>query len=65
MQYVHGKDAKSCALIVSKNEWGRLQQLITKKNDDKAIIEEIKRLKDERRAMSKAMAETWATTTLV
>lgn len=59
MQFVPGKDNKGGALLVSKNEWKRLQKLINKKDDDRSAVDE----KDERRALSKAMTAT--STTLV
>lgn len=52
-------------LVVPSNEWRRLKKILTKKDDDKATVDEIKRLKDERQAASKAITETWTTTTVV
>jgi len=53
------------ALLIPKDEWIRLKKILTKKDDDIATIEMIKRLKDERQAKSKAISESWDTTVLV
>lgn len=53
------------ALLIPKNEWIRLKKILTKKDDDIATVEMIKRLKDERQATSKAISESWDTTVLV
>ncbi|XP_022168579.1 trichohyalin [Myzus persicae] len=55
---------KTHALLIPKNEWTRLKKILTKKDDDRAAIEMIKRLKDERHATSKAISESWDTTVL-
>jgi len=56
---------KTHALLIPKNEWTRLKKMLTKKDDDRATIEMIKQLKDERHATSKAISESWDTTILV
>lgn len=67
MQFVYMKtnNTRDRALLMSTGEWKRLNKMLTKKDDDRAAEEEIKRSKDERQAVSKAMAESWDTTTLV
>ncbi|VVC37830.1 Hypothetical protein CINCED_3A011903 [Cinara cedri] len=47
------------ALILPKDQWKRINKTLTKKDDNRAALEEIKRLNDERMAKSKAIAETW------
>lgn len=53
------------ALVVPTNEWRRLNKIITEKDDNIATVNEIKRLKNERQAASKAITESWPTTTVV
>lgn len=63
--YVETKNTKDRALLMSTGEWKRLNKILTKKDDEKAAEEEIKRSRYERQTVSKAMAESWNTTTLV
>jgi len=58
-------DQKTRALLIPKNEWTRLNKILTKKDEDKAAVEMRKQLKIERIATSKAMSESWATTVVV
>ncbi|XP_026822616.1 vicilin-like seed storage protein At2g18540 [Rhopalosiphum maidis] len=58
------KQSRTHALLIPKNEWVRLKKILTKKDDDKAAVEMIKRLRDERQATSKAIAKSWDTTVL-
>jgi len=53
------------ALLVPNKEWKRLQKILTKKDDDRTAEEEVKRLRDEQQAISKAVAESFDNTTLV
>jgi hypothetical protein len=62
---VGDKNSKTHALLIPKNEWIRLKKILTKKDDDRAAVEMIKRLRDERQATSKAIAKSWDTTVLV
>jgi len=68
MQVVQVKindDTKHNVLLVPKNEWKRLNKILTKKDDDRTAVEMEKRFKNERSAMSKAMAETWGNSMLL
>jgi len=58
-------NTKIHALVVPTDEWKRLQKILTKNDDEKAAIEEIKRLKKERQTASKTIAESFDNTTLV
>lgn len=53
------------ALVVTAKEWKRLKNIITEKNYDITTKNEIKKLKNKRQAASKAITESWATTTVV
>jgi len=68
MQVVQVKineDTKQNVLLVSKNEWKRLNRILTKKDDDKTEMEMAKRFKNERCAMFKSMAGTWGNSELL
>lgn len=65
VQLKNNDNAKYNALLVPKNEWERLNKILTKNDDDRAAVEKAKRLKDERSALSKAMAETWGNSMLL
>lgn len=53
------------ALVVSTKKWKRFKNIITEKNDDTTAKNEIKKLKNKRQAASKAITESWTTTTVV
>ncbi|CAH1725223.1 unnamed protein product [Aphis gossypii] len=61
---VGDNSSKTHALLIPKNEWIRLNKILTKKDDDRAMVEMMKRLRDERQATSKAITESWETTVL-
>ncbi|CAI6377045.1 unnamed protein product [Macrosiphum euphorbiae] len=61
---VVNNNQRTQALLIPKVEWIRLKKILTKKDDDIATIEMIKRLKDERQATSKAIKESWDATVL-
>lgn len=63
--FVGNGNIKKRALLVPTNEWKRLKKMLTKANDDKIMEDDVKRFKEERRAASNAIAQTWASTTLV
>lgn len=68
MQVIQVKNSdctKTRALLVPKSEWIRLNKILTKNDDAKAVVEETKRIMEERRAASKEIAKSWDTTTLV
>jgi len=62
---VGNNSSKTYALLIPKNEWIRLNKMLTKKDDDRATVEMMKQLRDERQATSKAITESWETTILV
>ena len=62
---VVNNNQRTQALLIPKVKWIRLKKILTKKDDDIATIEMIKRLKDERQATSKAIKESWDATVLV
>lgn len=61
----NNKIKNRAALVIPTKEWSRLTYMITKKNDDMIIENKIKKLKNERQAVSKAITESWATTIVV
>lgn len=65
MESVKDPNTNTNKLVIPKDQWNRLNKALTKKYDDNAALEEIKRLKDEQKAKSKAIAETWSSPTKV
>lgn len=65
VQVKNSDDTKCNALVVPKNEWNRLNKILTKNDDDRAAVEKTKRVKEERSALSKMMAETWGNSMLL
>ncbi|XP_050421048.1 trichohyalin-like isoform X2 [Adelges cooleyi] len=62
--FVGDRRPSNRALVLSNCEWKRLGKLLTKKADEAAAVQEMKRVKEERRALSERLAKSWDTTVL-
>lgn len=59
MQVVRDVKTNTKKLLISKDQWERINKSLTKKDDNRAALEKIKRSKDEQIAKSKAIVESW------
>ncbi|XP_025195475.1 LOW QUALITY PROTEIN: coiled-coil domain-containing protein 173-like [Melanaphis sacchari] len=55
-------NSRKHALLIPNNEWTRLKKVLTKKDDERATVELTKRLREERKATSNAITESWDAT---